>query len=189
MIGYLNGTVQKKLIKSLILKTDHIGYLVFIPAQLLEKTKENEPLELYIHTKVREDDISLYGFESFTELEFFKTVLGVNGIGPKLALEILSQPLEKTKMAIINKDLLFLSKIPGIGKKTAERIVVELQNKITVEDIDVLRNDERTNLHQDAFSALESLGYQRFEIQRILKNVPENITETEEVITYFLRNI
>lgn len=125
------------------------------------------------------------------ELEFFKTLMNVNGIGPKLGLEILSHDPAKVKSAIIDKDIDVLSKIPGIGKKTAERIIVELKNKIDIADIDLTRihatlDDSK---HDEAVEALLGLGYQRFEIIKILKKLPDNLKQTEEVITYFLRNV
>lgn len=189
MIGYLKGTIQKKLPKAIILNTGNVGYMVNLPGPQLEKCTEGKNLELYIYTKVREDDISLYGFITTEELEFFKTVLNVNGVGPKTALEILSQDMNKTKAAILSNNLLFLSKIPGIGKKTAERIIVELKNKL--DWVDSMRlhgnlEDEETN--DEAAEALIGLGYQKFEIAKILKKMPSEITTTEEIVTYFLKN-
>ena len=124
-------------------------------------------------------------------LDFFKTLLNVNGIGPKLALEILSQNPEKVKAALLSGDLLYLTKIPGIGKKTAERLVVELKGKIDWADIDISRTHaqlERT-VGEDAINALMGLGYQKFEIIRVLKEMPEKIAKVEDIITYFLRNV
>ena len=189
MIAYLIGTIQKKLPKNIIINTGKVGYLVNVSAPLLEKLNEKDEIELYIHTKVREDDISLYGFENFSELEFFKTLLNVNGIGPKLGLEIISHHPDRAKAAIISGDIPFLSKIPGIGKKTAERIIVELKNKLELQDITRLHNEIEKDIHQDVINALESLGYQKFEIIRILKKLPDKMAKTEDIITYFLQNI
>lgn len=189
MIGYLNGTIHKKLPKSIILKTGTIGYVVNVTTPLLEKINEGAEMELFIHTKVREDDISLFGFETFPELEFFKILLSVNGIGPKLGLEILSHQPAKTKAAILTGDLFFLSKIPGIGKKTAERIVVELKNKIDLEDIGQLGHQQSLHANDEVIEALQKLGYQKYEITKILKNLPAHTTTTEAIITYFLQNV
>jgi len=190
MIGYLQGIIQKKLPKNIILNTGSVGYVVNLAGPLLEKCTEGKNLELYVYTKVREDDISLFGFAKIEELEFFKTVLNVNGVGPKTALEILSQDMDKTKAAILSNDILFLSKIPGIGKKTAERIIVELKNKLDWVDSMRLHKDLKTDetKSEEAVEALVGLGYQRFEIAKILKKMPEEITTTEEIITYFLKN-
>lgn len=191
MIAYLSGKIIKKLDKGVILDTGNVGYLVHLPKPLHEKATEKTEAQFFIFTKVREDDISLYGFETVGELDFFKTLLNVNGIGPKLGLEILSQNPEKVKSALINKDLNFLTKIPGVGKKTAERIVVELQGKIDWTDISLTRNHASldTPFGEEAMEALTGLGYQKFEINRVLKDLPEDIKKTEEIITYFLRNV
>lgn len=189
MIAYLQGTIHKKLGKSVIINTGKVGYLVHVPTPLFEKIKEKSEVEFFIHTKVREDDISLYGFETFTELDYFKTLLNVNGIGPKLALEILSLQPEKTKAAIITGDIAFLSKISGIGKKTAERIIVELKNKLTLDDITRLHGTLEHEMNDEVVEALQKLGYQKFEILKVLKTLPEKIIKTEEIVTYFLRNV
>ena len=189
MIAYLTGTVLKKLPKSIVVNTGNIGYLVHISESKWQKIAADEQIELFIHTKVREDDISLYGFETGEELEFFKTVLNVNGIGPKIALEILSHDLSSTKGAILSNDLLYLTKIPGIGKKTAERMVVELKNKLDWAEASRPHHKISLQVNEESVSALVSLGYQKFEVMRVLKNLPENIVKTEEIITYFLQNV
>ncbi len=189
MIAYLTGTVLKKLPKSIILKTENIGYLVHISESSLQKISENDTVELFIHTKVREDDISLYGFETHEELTFFKTVLNVNGIGPKIALEILSHDLSHTKGAILSNDLVYLTKIPGIGKKTAERIVIELKNKLDWVESSRPHQNISAQVNEESITALIGLGYQKFEVMRVLKNLPETITNTEDTITYFLQNV
>jgi len=191
MIGYLQGTIHKKLPKTIILNTGNIGYIVYLPTPLLEKCAEGKDLELYIYTKVREDDISLFGFKTVDELEFFKTMLNVNGVGPKTALEILSHDTDKTKAAILSNDLAFLSKIPGIGKKTAERIVMELKNKLDWVDSMRLHGNvetEAVETNEEAIEALAGLGYQKFEVIKILKKMPVELTKTEDIVTYFLRN-
>lgn len=191
MIAYLKGKILKKLPKAIVLDTGSIGYLVHAPAPTLEKVQEKKEIELFIHTKVREDDISLFGFESYSELEFFKTLMDVNGIGPKLSLEILSQNPEKVKGAIMTGDIAYLTKIPGIGRKTAERMIVELKNKIDAADIDITRlhGTLEKGIGDDAVNALIGLGYQKFEVSRVLKDMPEKTKKIEEIITYFLRNV
>jgi len=191
LIAYLVGTIRKKLPKAVIVDTGAIGYLVHLPISLLEKTEEKAAAEFFIHTKVREDDISLFGFETMAGLEFFKTLLNVNGIGPKLAMEILSQNPEKVKAALLSGDLLYLTKIPGIGKKTAERLIVELKGKIDWADIDISRTHTQLEptVSEDAVNALMGLGYQKFEVIRVLREMPEKIAKVEDIITYFLRNV
>lgn len=189
MIAYLQGTILKKIPKAVILDTGNVGYLVYLSAPLLEKIKEKDQAEFFIYTKVREDDISLFGFETFNELEFYKILLSVNGIGPKLAMEILSQNTDKVKSAIIGGDLAYLSKIPGIGKKTAERIVVELKNKVELADISRLHAKIEHTVEDEVIDALQNLGYQKFEVMRVLKNAPAELIEAEAIITYFLQNV
>ncbi len=191
MIAYLQGTVYKKFPKSVIINTGNVGYLVHIPLPVEENLKEKDEVELYIHTKVREDDISLYGFETLEQLEFFKLLLGVNGVGAKLATDILSQKTDEVKAAILNGDIPFLSKIPGIGKKTAERIIVELKNKIDPASLLPATPGQQNSgsIDSDAIIALISLGYQRYEINRVLKAMPEDIRDAEKIVTYFLQNV
>ena len=116
MIAYLVGTIRKKLPKAVIVDTGAIGYLVHLPISLLEKTEEKAAAEFFIHTKVREDDISLFGFETMAGLEFFKTLLNVNGIGPKLAMEILSHDTAKVKNAMTKKLLVQSTAVPEKGQ-------------------------------------------------------------------------
>lgn len=189
MIAYLQGTIRKKMAKSLIIDTGQIGYLVNVPSQILEKNSEKDEIELFIHTKVREDDISLYGFETLDQLDFFKSLIGINGIGAKLAMEILSQETGKVKSAIVKGDTQFLSKIPGIGKKTAARIIVELKNKIDINALELTGNGFQKEIDEDAMAALTGLGYHKYEINRILRKMPEDMKDAEEIVTYFLRNV
>lgn len=190
MIAYLSGKTLKVQEKSLILDVSGVGYLIHCSGPTLEKISVDEPSELFIFTKVREDDISLFGFETTEELNFFKLLISVNGVGAKTALDIMSQNLDDVKSAIAGNDTTYLSKIPGIGKKTAERIIVDLKSKI---DFIPLQRDHNTvlpsNDDNEAVDALINLGYQKYEILRVLKKLPSDITITEEVITYFLRNV
>jgi len=191
VIAYLTGTVKKKFEKSIILDVNGVGYLVYCTMPAISSFGEINEIELYIFTKVREDDISLYGFENFDELEFFKLLLTVNGVGAKTAMDIMSQNLGDVKKAILSEDSIFLSKIQGIGKKTAERIIVDLKGKVnyTAEERIHTNISSENSDHADAMTALMNLGYQKYEIQRVLRTLPAEITEAEEVVTYFLRNI
>lgn len=189
MIAYLQGTIHKKFPKAVILNTGNVGYLVHVPLPVEENLKEKDETELYIHTRVREDDISLYGFETLDQLDFFKTLLGINGVGAKLAMDILGQKTDMVKSAILSGDTAFLSKIPGIGKKTAERIIVELKNKIDPSSLLTAATVNTHDIDNDAIIALLSLGYQRYEINRVLKTMPDEINNAEKIVTYFLQNV
>lgn len=189
MIASLSGTVKSKQEKTIILEVNSVGYLVHAPAGTVEKINNGDSLEFLIHTKVREDDISLFGFETEKELELFKLLIAINGIGPKLALEIMSANTDKIKSAIINSDIAFLNSIPGIGKKTAERIIIELKNKISIDSYEHLHSNLSANTDEDIITALTGLGYQKNEITRTLKKMPEEITAEEDIIKYFLQNV
>lgn len=186
MISYLKGKILHKNGQQITLAGENIGYEVNVTSRLAETLETNQIMELYIHTKVREDNISLYGFQTSEELNLFKNLISISGVGPKSALEILSGHPDQIKSAIVQKNIAYLSKIPGIGKKTAERICIDLQNKITA-----LTPDEFTSIDENSFdeviTALLGLGYQKYEIKRFLSKLPENKTSSEEIITHFLQ--
>lgn len=186
MIAYLSGTVISKQDRTIILNVSGTGYLIYVPRGLKEKTSEGEKLELYIHTNVREDDISLYGFGSKDEWQFFKLLLTVSGVGPKSALEILTMPMPRVKTAIAKKDSALLSTIQGIGKKTSERIIVDLQGKVKEE---LMEDQIETPVREDIMQALISLGYNRQQVAYGLKKIPQELEREEEIIKYFLQNI
>ncbi len=188
MIAYINGLILDKDEKSLTVLAQSIGYRVFSATQLLSDAKVGQKVQLYIYMSVREDDISLYGFSNREEKIFFERLISVSGIGPKMGMEILSAPIEMTKQAIINADVPVLTKIKGLGKKTAERLILELKNKV-----DFIQNSKgsftSTPYDLDAVEALVGLGYEKFHVVKSISNLPEEIKSTEEVIKYFLKHI
>lgn len=186
MIGYINGLIIDKNKKSLLVLAGNIGYKIMTTEDLVASSKIDHKIQLYIHTAVREDDISLYGFSKKQELEFFEQLIGVSGIGPKMALDILATPMNLTQSAIINGDSEFLTKVKGLGKKTAERLVLELKNKVTPSTT----KDGKpaiSHFNEDAVLALQSLGYERFQIIKAMADLPKDIKETEEIVKYFLK--
>lgn len=191
MIAYLKGKVLNKTEKEIILNTGNIGYNVRLSKPTLEKLKEKDELELFIHSHIREDAFDLYGFIKHEELDFFKLLITINGIGPKIALEILTLPIEKTKLAITEDDSNYISRIPGIGSKKAKRIILELKGKIEITDLPSHRDQkslDNENIDDEAIEALIKLGYQRHDIRNRLKKLPQSIKTSEEIITYFLKN-
>lgn len=193
MIAYLSGSVLSCGERNIILNVQGVGYAVHAPRSLAEKTFEGQELNLHIYTNVREDDISLFGFETTQELAFFKLLLTVSGVGPKSALEILNAPIGKIKNAIAKRDISSLTSIQGIGKKTAERIIVDLSGKIKE---DVLLSSAQTEQgstelseQEEIVQALISLGYHRHQVVQGLKKVPTEIAGEEAIIKYFLQNI
>lgn len=186
MIAYLKGYIIDKSEKYLLLAGPQVGYKVWVTTDLAAKHKLNQELELFIHTAVKEDDIRLYGFEKKEALEFFESLLSVSGIGPRIGLDILNHPIQLTQQAILNQDVAFLTQIKGLGKKTAERLILELKNKIT--PMAMPGQASQADIPEDAILALESLGYERHYIIKQLSKLPEEITETEEVVKFVLRN-
>ncbi len=191
MIAYLSGTIQKILEKKIILNVSGVGYLVTIPASMIFTLEEGKSLELYIHTAVREDDISLYGLPSADSIKFFNQLISVQGIGPKMATDMMSLPSDSIKNAIVQGDTATLTGIPGVGKKIAERLATELKDKIEMVSTGAFPQHAKGSLkkeNDEAIDALLGLGYQRNEIVRRLKEVPEKIQKTEDIIRYFLQN-
>lgn len=187
MIAYLQGKILKKESKGIILQSGNIGYFIHQTPLALADLQEDQEISLFIHHHIKEEHWDFYGFQKYQDLHFFRQLITISGIGPKLALDILSAPQEQVKAAIINKDDLSLSKIPGIGKKTAARIIIELKDKVTL-DNERAPYQSFKEPHPDAFDALQKLGYHRRDIEKILQNLPQEISEIEDVITYFLKN-
>ena len=186
MIAYLSGLIIDKTEKSVIILVSGVGYEVFSTTTLLSEAKIDEKIHVFTHTAVKEDDISLYGFKQKEELAFYRKLLSVSGIGPRMGMEILSAPLNLVKNAILSEDIATLTKIKGLGKKTAERVCLELKNKIEMQ-MDVGASTSTSQVHEDAVLALESLGYERYQILKSMTKLPPEIKETEEIVKYFLK--
>lgn len=184
MIAHLQGKIIKKTDRGIILEAGNVGYFVHLPITLLTEKNENSQEAFFIHTHVREDALDLYGFSTFEQLTFFKKLIGISGIGPKTALDILGVPQEKIKEAIINEDLEFIRTVHGIGPKTAKRIILELKGTIADEE----RIPGRLSTNNDVIEALSKLGYQKNQIIQTLERLPAEIKEPEEIIKYFLKN-
>lgn len=168
MIGSIKGKIIFRNEKFLIVETGGVGYKISVSPDTLSKLKKiDELVSFWIHTHVREDAFDLYGFLDHKELEFFEMLINVSGIGPKGALTILGiASIEILKRAIATGDISYLTKISGIGKKTAEKIIIELRDKIGEEKSDISLKGEL-----DALEALKSLGYSQNEAREALKTV------------------
>lgn len=182
MIRHLHGQKIQSDERSLVLDVNGVGYLVWSNGAALSQTEPE--MSLWIHTRVREDDIALYGFVSREELSFFEMLLNVNGVGPKVALSLLNQPMDQVQKAINTGDPAWLSKTPGVGKKIAERIVLELSGKLSLINHG---SSHSTRVDEEAFEALEALGYKRSHIENLFKDLPEEAQNTEEKVRWFLR--
>ena len=182
MIAYIKGKIFFKGNSFLVVETGGIGYKVFVSKETAQIRKEEDIIELFTYMAVRENALDLYGFSDKDGLEFFELLLSVPGIGPKSALSILNAaPIEVLRRGISLGDTAHLSKVSGIGKKSAEKIVVGLHDKFekmhTESDI---RNDI------DALEALTALGYREREAREALRKV-SSITNTGEKVKQALK--
>ncbi|MBF0140148.1 MAG: Holliday junction branch migration protein RuvA [Magnetococcales bacterium] len=186
MIALLQGTVAEKNTDEAIIDVQGVGYRVFISLLTLEKLPDiGQATRLFIHTNVREDAFHLYGFSSTDEKELFKHLVSVNGIGPKLAIAVLSVLTPAALVAaIVAEDLPALVRIPGIGKKTGLRILMELKDRVSVfshtpttESLPVPFNATSPSPRQSIKSALINLGYKGSDAERALQSVPAEALE------------
>ena len=181
MIASLSGTVQKIEPNSLVVHIGGVGLRVSVPRTVLEDVGGvGRRITLHTHLLVREGDLSLFGFESEDDLQLFEVLLGVNGVGPKVALAILgSLSPELLKSAVLREEAAVLQRVPGIGKKTAERIMFHLRDKLDlggaattlplVSDVDA-----------DVIDILTGLGFSIIEAQSALQHVPREVATIDE---------
>lgn len=185
MIGFLKGNVLTSDNSSLLLDVGGVGYKVHAPLPVLVSTTKDEPLSLFIHTHVREDQITLYGFKDEMDLFLFLKLLSVSGIGPKSALAMLSiHSPSSVADAVERGDAQALSHTPGVGKKTAEKIIIELKGKLTH-----LAGKVETDITLEVRMALETLGYSSKEIHDALKEVQTDGKSTSIIIKEALRQL
>ncbi|MFA6096221.1 MAG: Holliday junction branch migration protein RuvA [Candidatus Paceibacterota bacterium] len=188
MISYVKGQVILKKEKFVIVSTGNIGYKVFA---LSDSSKIGDTVEFFTYLNVREDALTLYGFPDYGDLELFEHLISVSGIGPKTALGVLSLADSRTiKIAIAKEDSSILTRVSGIGKKTAERIILELKNKFSISDVD--RSEEKgkeISDHSDAFEALVSLGYSSFQAKKALSEISPEIKDVGERIKMALKEL
>lgn len=183
MIGWLRGVPRQVDPERVLLDTGGVGYDVHVPLSTfyeLQKLTAGEPAELFIHTHVREDALVLYGFSSDRERQLFLRLLGVTGIGPKLAQTILSgMPGDELIDALARSDLARLNRIPGVGKKTAERMVLELREK--VKDLAPDLPAAAQPRDDDLVLALTNLGYKRAEAEKAALRVDAELPFAERL--------
>lgn len=187
MISQLEGKIAGIKGNAVTLMVGGVGYLVFLSAYTLGKVAGQKQTLFYIHTHVREDMLALYGFLNEEELTMFELLISISGIGPKVALSILSIADVKTiRTAVVNKDPSILTRVSGVGKKTAERVIIELQNKVDAVGVE----DQASALAgQDALEALTSLGYSVSQAREALKLVAPDIQDVSARIRQALKNL
>lgn len=197
MIGFLRGVLAEKGDGYIIIDVNGVGYYVNVPSNTGAYLKaEGDEVTVYTAMIVREDDISLYGFSGRGELDAFRKLITVSGIGAKAGLSIMSSfTLDQLKQAIAFEDAKSLQKANGIGKKTAERIVLELKDKFTIEGsadpavAGAMETAAPVGGRAEAVTALIALGYSRAEAMSALAGVQENDLTTEDYIKKALKNL
>lgn len=189
MYSYIKGSIEEKMNNYIVIETMGIGYKIFMSEIAISNVGEiGDNVKIYTHYHVREDDISLYGFITNEELKMFELLLSVSGIGAKSAITMLSNitPSEFA-MSIITNDITKLTKVPGIGKKSAQRIVLELTDKLKTEQAiqkteEVKVVVEANENSSEAISALQILGYNKREIEKALEKFDYKTMSVEDII-------
>jgi Holliday junction DNA helicase RuvA len=185
MIGTLSGTVRHKELNSLVLDVSGVGYKLFVPTDVALSAENGEPLFLWTHLSVKETALDLFGFPDKELLDLFELLITISGIGPKTALGILNVASPATlRQAVASEDTSYLTKVSGIGKKNAEKIVLELRDKLVVS-----REDKRSDLRAegDVLEALLSLGYNERDARDALKKLPKEVEGTSERVKAALK--
>lgn len=190
MIGYLKGKIKLFRLGLVIIDVNGVGYKVVVPPQIglpdniVDTQKE---CELFIHHHIKEDASDLYGFLTFQELELFEKLLSVNGVGPKAAMTIIGMaPVDKIFDAIVSEDSNFFQSTPGVGKKVAIKIILDLKSKIS--NLKYTGNIGGGE-HQDIYDGLEMLGYKKQEIDKIIGKLPKELDSSEEKIRWCLKHL
>lgn len=185
MIAKIKGEVSYIGPKFIIVDVGGVGYKIFVSNSSMEKIARTQSVEFFTYLSVRENALDLYGFETIDEQNVFEMLLDVSGIGPKSALGILNvATIESLVSAIKNGDLPYLTKVSGIGRKTAEKIILELKDKIIFSGYS---GEDGTNGDSDTLDALLALGYKDNQIREALKQIPQEVKNVNERIREALK--
>lgn len=207
MLAYIKGTLEMKMTEYVVIDVGGLGYKVFMSENAIEVLGNiGDNVKVHTHYRVREDDISIFGFNTLEELKMFELLLGVSGIGAKTALSTLAicEPSEFA-LAIVSEDVKTLTQIPGIGPKSAKRIILELKDKIKMQqEVESIKNqidknenkNETTKIQQalenqgkakEAIEALQVLGYNKKEIEKTFEKIDIKELPIEEIIKQGLK--
>jgi len=191
MLASLRGTLIQKTAQSILLEVGGVGFRVSMPASsVLTLGEPGSPMEVRTHLHVRENELSLYGFLTEGELVLFQTLLGVSGIGPKVALSLLSElSVEEVTQAIAQEQAEVLAQVPGIGIKTARKVILELREKLARRAPTVAISPELAAADSEVLAALTSLGYSVVEAQRALQGVPAEVLDVSERLRLALQQL
>jgi holliday junction DNA helicase RuvA len=187
MIGKITGKIDLIRDNYVIVDVGGVGYKIQATEVTLGKISKQQEAEFFVHTHVREDQLGLFGFLSMEELEMFELLISISGIGPKAALGILTIATPKAiKTAIVKEDPSILTRVSGVGKKTAERVILELQSKVDeMPEID----KQEAQMDQDVIEALMTMGYNIAEAREATKAVPQDRRDVSERIKLALKSM
>lgn len=189
MITLLEGVIELKTEKFAVVNVNGMGYRVFLSQDTIQKIPEKEGnVKVWIHHHVREDSQDLYGFRHYAELELFEMLIGISGIGPRGALGIMAiAPVDTLKKAIAAGDSSYLTRVSGIGRKTAEKVILELKEKMAGRGMTIEAPELKDEA--DAIDALIALGYSQREARDALSVVPSDIKSIEKKVSYALKQL
>jgi holliday junction DNA helicase ruvA len=190
MFSYIKGILEVKNLNYVVIDVNGIGFKIFMSESAIQRLEETgNTVKIYTHMNVKEDDLSLYGFITNEELRMFELLIGVSGVGAKSAISMLSSITpSKFALAVISNDVKTLTKIPGIGPKSAQRIILELKDKLKTEEaiqtnsIELKTSIVENNKLEEAVQALKVLGYTRQEIESVLAKIEVNTLTVEDII-------
>ena len=187
MISHLEGKIIEKNEKFLVINAGGVGYRIFSHQGILEKMPAiGQNIGVWTHLYVREDTLDLYGFTEREELEFFETLISISGIGPKSALGILEvAPVMSLKQAIVSEDETFFTKVSGVGKKTAQRLILELKNKLA-KTIAPIKGSDSAEV-AETMDALVSLGYKERDARKVLQEIAKDTKGVEAKVKAALK--
>ena len=183
MIGFLSGIIHDTY--PIIISLSGVGYIVHAPEYIQKKFAKGDTCELYIHTHVREDAFDLYGFLTKEELHIFEMLLTVSGIGPRTGLNVMNHGVNEIEKAVRESDVDFFTTIPRLGRKNAQKIIIELKNKLgSLQDLNLHESEGDT---KEVVDALLSMGFVRNEIMTAMKKLTSNEVTIEQKIRKLLQ--
>jgi len=179
MIASIHGEVEYTGEDHLVIRVGGIGLRIFVPTSLCTAIQVHEVVSLHTQLVVREESLTLFGFTSAEERDFFLLLLGVNGVGPRIALSILSTlSLDVIRKAVLSEQADIFCRVPGVGKKLAQKIIIHLQGKVG--DVNLLRGETLLDANQEVLEALTGLGYSVVEAQSALQSIPRDTPQNVE---------
>ena len=186
MIGYLNGKPSLFDSDSLLIDVNGVGYKVFVAPKIMQSSVSDSTIQLWIHTHVREENLDLFGFLKKDELQLFKILISISGVGPRTAMGLMNFDAGEVKRAVATGDVEFFTQVPRLGKKNAQKIIIELKPKLgSLEDLDL--TESLDSGVQDVIEALESMGFDKRSVKNALNKIDPGIESPEDKIRAVLK--